>query len=84
MNFRETQQNLENQIAQGLDSLEGLTRMAANSLFEQAGQVAALSSLAESVRPVVENGAAQVFEFGRTLNRSGGDLSRTLLDRIGM
>lgn len=84
MNFRETQQNVENQIAQSIDSLEGLTRMAAHSLFEQAGQIAALSALAESVRPVVENGAAQVFEFGRTLNRSGGDLSRTLLDRIGM
>lgn len=84
MNFRETQQNLENQIAQSLDSLESLHRMAVGSLFEQAGQVAPIASLAESVRPVYENGAAQVFELGRNMNRSGGDLARALLDRIGM
>lgn len=84
MNFRETQQTVENQIAQGLDSLEGLHRMASAQLFEQAGQIAPIASLAESVRPVYENGAAQAFEFGRTINRSGGDLARALLDRIGM
>lgn len=84
MNFRETQQQVENQIAESLDSLEGLHRMAVGQLFEQAGQIAPISALAESVRPVYENGAAQIFEFGRTVNRSGGDIARALLDRIGM
>jgi hypothetical protein len=84
MNFRENQQQIENQIADSLDSLESLHRMAVGSLFEQAGEIAPIASLAESVRPVYENGAAQIFELGRTLNRSGGDLTRSLLDRIGM
>jgi hypothetical protein len=84
MNFREQQQQLENKIADSLDSLEGLARMAANTVFEQAGQIAPLASIAQSVRPVYENGAAQVFDLGRSLNRSGGDLTRALLDRIGM
>lgn len=84
MNFRETQQNIENQIAESLDSIEGLHRMSAGSLFEQASQITPIASLVQSVRPVYENGAANLFELGRNLNRSGGDLTRALLDRIGM
>lgn len=84
MNLREMQQQLENSISQSLDSLESMHRMAANSAFEQLGQIAPVAALVQSVRPLYENGATQVIEFGRTANRTGGDVARAVLDRIGM
>ncbi|GAB4428823.1 MAG: hypothetical protein OHK0011_11030 [Turneriella sp.] len=84
MNLRESQQQLENLLAQTIDSAEGMHRMAATGIFEQLGQIAPLSGLVQGIRPGYENGAAQVFEMGRTLNRSAGELARAILDRVGM
>ena len=84
MNLRENQQQLENAVAETIDSAESMHRMAAAGLFEQLGQVAPISGLVQGIRPAYENGAAQVFEIGRTLNRSAGELARAALDRIGM
>lgn len=84
MNLRENQQQLENTVAQTIDSAESMHRMAASGLFEQLGQVAPISGVVQGIRPAYENGAAQVFEIGRTLNRSAGELARAALDRIGM
>lgn len=84
MNFREMQQQVENSVGQSIDSAESMHRMAAASAFEQLGQVAPIASLVQSVRPLYENGAGQLFEWGRTVNRSGGEIARALLDRIGM
>jgi|GEM_PF-3051812 len=84
MNLREMQQQLENNISQSLDSLEDMHRMAANSAFEQLGQMAPVAEIIQSVKPLYETGVAQVIEFGRTANRAGGDVARALLDRIGM
>jgi hypothetical protein len=84
MNLREHQQQLENTLAQSIDSAEGIHRMAAAGIFEQLGQIAPLSGVVVGIRPAYENGAAQVFELGRTLNRSAGELARTVLDRVGM
>ena len=84
MNVRESQQQLEGTLAQSIDSAEGLHRMAAAGIFEQLGQIAPLSGVVQGIRPAYENGAAQVFEMGRTLNRSAGKLARTVLDRVGM
>lgn len=84
MNLRETQQKIENAIADSIESAEGLHRISANSLFDQMGQIEAISAIVQSARPLYENGAAQVFEAGRSLNRSAGELSRALIDRIGM
>ncbi len=84
MNLRENQQQLENTVAQTIDSAESMHRMAAAGLFEQLGQVAPISGVVQGIRPAYENGAAQVFEIGRTLNRSAGELARAALDRIGM
>lgn len=84
MNLREMQQQLENNISQSLDSLEDMHRMAANSAFEQLGQMAPVAEIIQSVKPLYETGVSQVIEFGRTANRAGGDVARALLDRIGM
>jgi hypothetical protein len=84
MNLREMQQQLENNISQSLDSLETMHRMAANSAFEQLGQIAPVAEIIQSVRPLYETGVSQVIEFGRTANRTGGDVARAVLDRIGM
>lgn len=84
MNLRDMQQQAENSINQSLDSLEGLHRMAANSAFEQLAQITPVASLAQSLRPLYDNGTAQMIDFGRTVNRSAGDLARAVLDRIGM
>lgn len=84
MNLREMQQQLENSISQSLDSLEDMHRMAANTAFEQLGQIAPVAEIVQSVKPLYETGMAQAIEFGRTINRSGGDVARALLDRIGM
>lgn len=84
MNLREMQQQLENNISQSLDSLEDMHRMAANSAFEQLGQMAPVAEIIQSVKPLYETGVAQVIEFGRTANRATGDVARALLDRIGM
>jgi hypothetical protein len=84
MNLREYQQQLENTVAQSIDSAEGMHRMAATGIFEQLGQIAALSGIVSAIRPAYENGAAQLFDLGRTLNRSAGELARTVLDRVGM
>ncbi len=84
MNLREMQQQWENNISQSLDSFEAMHRMAANSAFEQLGQVAPVAEIIQSVKPLYENGVAQVIEMGRNANRAGGDVARALLDRIGM
>ncbi len=84
MNLREMQQQLENNISQSLDSLEDMHRMAANSAFEQLGQIAPVAEIIQSVKPLYETGVSQVIEFGRTANRAGGDVARAVLDRIGM
>ena len=84
MNLREMRQQLENNISQSLDSLETMHRMAANSAFEQLGQIAPVAEIIQSVRPLYETGVSQVIEFGRTANRTGGDVARAVLDRIGM
>lgn len=84
MNLRENQQQLENALAQSIDSAEGMHRMAAAGIFEQLAQIAAISAIVQGIRPAYENGAAQVFDFGRTLNRAAGELARTLLDRAGI
>lgn len=84
MNFRETQQSIESNIAHSLDSLENMHRVAAASAFEQLGQIAPVAALVQSIRPLYENGAAQVIDLGRTANRTGGEIARALLDRIGM
>lgn len=84
MNLREMQQQLENNISQSLDSLETMHRMAANSAFEQLGQIAPVAEIIQSVKPLYETGVSQVIEFGRTANRTGGDVARAVLDRIGM
>lgn len=84
MNIRETQQKIESSIADSLDSVESLHRLSANTIFEQVAEIAPISAMVQNLRPFYENGAAQVFEAGRSLNRTAGDLTRTLLDRMGM
>ncbi len=84
MNLRENQHQLESTLAQSIDSAESLHRMAAAGIFEQLGQIAPLAGVVQGIRPVYENGAAQVFELGRRLNRSAGELARAVLDRVGM
>ncbi len=84
MNFRETQAQLEGDVATALDSAEQTHRMLAAQLFDQLANVAPVAEIVGSVRPLYESGVAQLFEFGRQANRSGGELARTLLDRAGL
>jgi len=84
MNLRESQQQLESTVAQTIDSAESMHRMATTGLFEQLSQVAPISGVVQRIQPAYETVAAQVFEIGRTLNRSAGELARGLLDRVGM
>ncbi len=83
MNLREMQQEFENSVSASIDSAEGIHRMAAAQVFEQLASVTALNALVGSVRPLYETGAAQAFELGRSLNRSGGEIARSVLDRTG-
>jgi hypothetical protein len=84
MNIREAQQQLEDSIAQAIESAEGLHRLSASSVFEQLAQVAPVSAIVQNIRPAYENGAGQVFDLCKALNRSGGDAVRMLLDRAGI
>jgi len=83
MDLREVQQNIENSIAEALDSAESTHRMAAASLFDNASQATSLNGIIGNIRPLYENGATQLFEFGRDLNRQAGNVARTLLEKIG-
>lgn len=84
MNFREMQQQIESSVSSSLDSAEGLHRMAAAQAFERLADVAPLNALVDSVKPLYETAAAQAFELARSLNRSGGELARSVLDRTGV
>lgn len=84
MNLRQTQQELEDTIARSIESAEGLHRLAATNLFEQLGQVAPISGVVQGIRPAYENGVAQLFDLGRNLNRTGGEIARNLIERIGV
>lgn len=84
MNLRQTQQELEDTIARSIESAEGLHRLAAANLFDQLGQVTPISGVVQGIRPAYENGVAQLFDIGRTLNRSTGEIARSVIDRIGI
>ncbi|AFM13605.1 hypothetical protein [Turneriella parva] len=84
MNFRETQAQLEGNVAAAIDSAEQAHRMAAAQLFDQLGNFAPVAEIVGSVRPLYESGVAQLFELGRQVNRSGGELTRSMLDRAGI
>ncbi|MBS0618183.1 MAG: hypothetical protein JSR44_08340 [Spirochaetes bacterium] len=83
MDLRAVQQNMENSIAEALDSTESMHRMAAASLFDKASEATSLNGIIGNVRPLYENGATQLFELGRDLNRQAGNAARTLLEKIG-
>lgn len=84
MNLRENQQQIENTLAQSLDSAEGIHRAAAAGIFDELSQVAPLAAVVQSLRPTYESGAAKLFELGRTLNRSAGEFARAAFERIGL
>lgn len=84
MNFRETQAQLEGNVAAAIDSAEQVHRMASAQLFDQLGSVAPVAEIVGTVRPLYESGVAQLFELGRQVNRSGGELARSFLDRAGI
>ncbi len=84
MNFREKQAQIEGNVASAIDSAEQAHQIFAAQVFEQLSGVAPVAEIVGSVRPLYESGVAQLFELGRTANRSGGELARTLLDRAGL
>ena len=84
MNFRETQSQLESSIGSAIDSAEDMHRMAAAQIFEQLANAPAIDQMIGSVRPLYENGVAQLFELSRQANRTGGAIARSLLDRAGI
>lgn len=84
MNLRHSQEQLENTLGQLLESAEQAHRITSAGVFEQLGQVTALSGIVHGVKPLYDEAAAQLFALSRTLNRNAGELARALLDRMGM
>lgn len=84
MKVREIQQQIESNVGLSIDSLETLHRTASSAAFEQIQNIAPIANVAQTVRPIYENAIASLFDISRTINRSGGDIARAALDRIGM